>query len=98
MKALEKDRTRRYETANGLARDIERYLEGAAVEAGPPSARYRLSRFARRHRGALATAAAFVLILVVAAAGSDVSRGGGDTGTVRGEGGQGQFGVGARRN
>ena len=70
MKALEKDRTRRYETANGLARDIERYLEGAAVEAGPPSARYRLSRFARRHRGALATAAAFVLILVAAAAGS----------------------------
>ena len=70
MKALEKDRTRRYETANGLARDIERYLEGQAVEAGPPSARYRLSRFARRHRAALATAAAFALMLVAAAAGS----------------------------
>ena len=70
MKALEKDRTRRYETANGLARDIERYLQGQAVEAGPPSARYRLSRFALRHRGALATAAAFALMLVAAAAGS----------------------------
>ena len=46
MKALEKDRTRRYETAGGLARDIERYLEGEAVEAGPPSARYKLSKFA----------------------------------------------------
>ena len=59
MKALEKDRTRRYETAGGLARDIERYLEGEAVEAGPPSARYQLSKFARRHRAALAMAAAF---------------------------------------
>ena len=38
MKAIEKDRTRRYETANGFARDIERYLEGDPVEAGPPSA------------------------------------------------------------
>ena len=54
MKALEKDRTRRYETAGGLARDIERYLEGEAVEAGPPSARYKLSKLrggtARRWR------------------------------------------------
>ena len=68
MKALEKDRTRRYATANGLARDIERYLEGMAVEAGPPSAGYQLSKFARRHRVALATAAAFALVLVAAAA------------------------------
>jgi len=67
MKALEKDRTRRYETANGLARDIERYLEGAAVEAGPPSARYQLSKFAQRHRATLATAAAFALVLLAAA-------------------------------
>ena len=70
MKALEKDRTRRYETANGLARDIERYLEGEAVEAGPPSAGYKLSKFARRHWVELATLAAFALVLVVAAAGS----------------------------
>ena len=42
MKALEKDRRRRYETANGLARDVERYLAGDSVEAGPPSGWYRL--------------------------------------------------------
>ena len=52
MKALEKDRTRRYETANGLARDIERYLDDEPVEACPPSATYRLRKFARKHRGA----------------------------------------------
>ena len=44
MKCLEKDRTRRYETANGLARDIERYLKDEPVEACPPSLRYRLSK------------------------------------------------------
>ena len=41
MKALEKDRTRRYETANGLAPDIQRYLAGEAVLAAPPSTAYR---------------------------------------------------------
>ena len=51
MKALEKDRTRRYETANGLARDVERYLADEPVEACPPSAGYRLRKFARQHRG-----------------------------------------------
>jgi WD40 repeat protein/serine/threonine protein kinase/Tfp pilus assembly protein PilF len=66
MKCLEKDRTRRYETANGLARDIERYLHDEPVAAGPPSAGYRLRKFAQRHRTALATAGAFVLLLVAA--------------------------------
>ncbi len=47
MKALEKDRTRRYETASGFARDIERHLEGDPVEAGPPGASYRLRKYAR---------------------------------------------------
>ena len=61
MKAIEKDRTRRYETANGFARDIERYLEGDPVEAGPPSAAYRLRKYARKHRAALVTAGAFAL-------------------------------------
>jgi hypothetical protein len=51
MKSLEKDRNRRYETANGLARDIERYLADEPVTAGPPSRRYRLGKFVRRHRG-----------------------------------------------
>jgi serine/threonine protein kinase len=57
MKAMEKDRRRRYETASGLARDIERYLHDEPVEACPPSALYLLSKFARRNRRALATAA-----------------------------------------
>jgi serine/threonine protein kinase len=48
MKALEKDRTRRYETANGLARDVERHLNDEPVEAGPPGAGYRLGKFAAR--------------------------------------------------
>ena len=51
MKALEKDRTRRYETAGGFARDVERYLADEAVEACPPSRRYRLGKFARKNRG-----------------------------------------------
>jgi serine/threonine protein kinase len=66
MKSLEKDRTRRYETATGFARDIQRYLEGDAVEACPPSAVYKLRKFARKHRVALVTASAFVALLVVA--------------------------------
>jgi serine/threonine protein kinase len=66
MKALEKDRSRRYETAGGLARDLRRYLDGDPVEAGPPSAAYRLRTLARRHRAALATVGAFALVLVVA--------------------------------
>jgi serine/threonine protein kinase len=64
MKCLEKDRTRRYETANALARDIQRYLADEPVEACPPSAAYRLRKFARKNRKWLATAAAFVLLLV----------------------------------
>ncbi|MFO0911614.1 MAG: protein kinase [Pirellulales bacterium] len=66
MKALEKERSRRYETANGLARDIDRYLNDEAVEACPPSAAYRWTKFARRYRLAIRTAAAFLTLLVVA--------------------------------
>jgi tetratricopeptide (TPR) repeat protein/tRNA A-37 threonylcarbamoyl transferase component Bud32 len=65
MKCLEKDRTRRYETANGLARDIQRYLADEPVEACPPSAGYKLRKFARKYKMVLATAAAFVGLLVV---------------------------------
>ncbi len=67
MKCLEKDRTRRYETANGLARDVERYLADEPVEACPPSRTYRLGKFARKYRTALSASAAFVLLLVAAA-------------------------------
>ena len=66
MRALEKDRTRRYETANALARDVERYLADESVEACPPSRSYRVRKFARRHRTALATATAFAGLLVAA--------------------------------
>ncbi len=68
MKALEKDRGRRYETANGFARDIQRHLADEPVEACPPSAGYRLRKFARRNRKSLTMASAFVLLLVAAAA------------------------------
>jgi eukaryotic-like serine/threonine-protein kinase len=64
MKALEKDRTRRYETANGLARDVQRHLSDEPVEACPPSATYRLRKFAKKNRAALTTAAALALLLV----------------------------------
>jgi serine/threonine protein kinase/tetratricopeptide (TPR) repeat protein len=64
MKALEKDRTRRYETANGLARDIQRYLCDEPVEACPPTAGYRLRKFAKKNRAALTTAAALALVLL----------------------------------
>jgi tetratricopeptide (TPR) repeat protein len=66
MKALEKDRGRRYETANGFARDIQRYLADEPVEACPPSAGYKLRKFARKNKKALVTAGAFVLLLAVA--------------------------------
>jgi serine/threonine protein kinase/tetratricopeptide (TPR) repeat protein len=68
MKALEKDRTRRYETANGLARDIQRYLSDEPVEACPPSSAYRLRKFARKNRAALGTAAAILLLLTIGGA------------------------------
>src|SRR4029453_12052525 len=57
MKTLEKDRNRRYETANGLAMDVQRYLHDETVPACPPSAAYRLRKFARRNRVAITTAA-----------------------------------------
>jgi tetratricopeptide (TPR) repeat protein len=66
MKSLEKDRTRRYETANGFAMDVQRYLAGEAVLAVPPSAGYRLRKFARRNKRALATAALVGVMLLAA--------------------------------
>ena len=55
MKSLEKDRTRRYETANKLAEDVEHYLANETVEACPPSISYRLQKFTRRNKAAIAT-------------------------------------------
>jgi len=68
MKALEKDRTRRYETATDFARDIQRYLNQEAVAAGPPSATYRMRKFVRRHRTGVAAAAVAALTLASFAA------------------------------
>jgi len=64
MKALEKDRTRRYQTANALAGDIRRHANHEPVSAGPPSAVYRTGKFVRRHRFGVGAAAALVLLLV----------------------------------
>src|SRR5262245_65112822 len=73
MKALEKDRSRRYESAGAFAADVRRYLNDEPVLACPPSAGYRLRKFARRNTRALATAAALALALLVAMAGLAVS-------------------------
>jgi tetratricopeptide (TPR) repeat protein len=67
LKALEKDRSRRYASASEFEADIKRYLKNEPVLAVPPSVAYRARKFARRYRGALITLCAFVLVLVVAA-------------------------------
>jgi WD40 repeat protein len=71
MKALEKDRNRRYESASAFAADVQRYLHDEPVQACPPSAAYRFRKFARRNKGALLTATlaggvlvAFAVLLV----------------------------------
>src|SRR5262249_10156438 len=69
MKCLEKDRARRYDTANGLAEDIERHLASEPVLARPPSALYRLRKFVRRHRLATGLGAAAAVLVAGAIAG-----------------------------
>jgi serine/threonine protein kinase/Flp pilus assembly protein TadD len=69
MKALEKDRNRRFETANEFARDIERHLANEPVHARPPSAGYRLRRFVTRNRLAVAAGTAVTIAIVVGVAG-----------------------------
>src|SRR4030088_2415876 len=64
MKTLEKDRNRRYETANGLALDVQRYLADEAVQACPPAVAYKLRKFVRRHRGPVLAATLVLLALV----------------------------------
>ncbi|HUE74171.1 MAG TPA: protein kinase [Pirellulaceae bacterium] len=65
MKCLEKDRNRRYETANGFAADVQRYLADEPVQACPPSAMYRFRKFARRNKAALATSALVASAMVL---------------------------------
>jgi serine/threonine protein kinase/tetratricopeptide (TPR) repeat protein len=70
MKALEKDRRRRYETANDFASDVMNYLADRPVEACPPSARYRFAKYARRNRATLTTAVLVGLALITGTAAS----------------------------
>ena len=65
MRCLEKDRSRRYETANGLANDVERYLGDEPVLARPPSRVYRLAKFARKHKVGVGAGAAIAATLVL---------------------------------
>jgi serine/threonine protein kinase/tetratricopeptide (TPR) repeat protein len=70
MKALDKDRNRRYESAIGFAQDIQRYLADEPVLACPPSAVYRLRKFVRRHQAGVLTTAAVFLVALLAAGGA----------------------------
>src|SRR5262249_44344380 len=65
MKAPEKDRTRRYETASAFAADVQRYLNDEPVLACPPSARYRFRKWARRNKGAFLTAAVVAVAMLL---------------------------------
>jgi tetratricopeptide (TPR) repeat protein len=70
LKALEKDRNRRYESAGAFANDVRRFLEGGVVQACPPTVGYRLRKLARRNKAALATAA---MVFAALAAGTTVA-------------------------
>jgi serine/threonine protein kinase len=83
MKALEKDRNRRYETANGFVMDVQRYLADEPVLACPPSAAYRFRKFARRNKPALAMASVIAVTLVFAIVGLSVLHFRGSFGTNR---------------
>jgi serine/threonine protein kinase/tetratricopeptide (TPR) repeat protein len=72
MKALEKDRDRRYESANALALDVQRYLSDEAVQACPPSRGYRLRKFVRRNKGPVAAGMALATLLVLGTVGTSV--------------------------
>jgi serine/threonine protein kinase/WD40 repeat protein len=70
MKCLEKDRTRRYETANALVMDVQRHLKDEPVEASPPSATYKLRKLARKHRKQATALTAVALTLVLGLVGT----------------------------
>jgi tetratricopeptide (TPR) repeat protein len=70
MKALEKDRNRRYDTASALAEDVQRYLDDEPVLAGPPDARYRLRKFVRRNKGPVLAVSLVLLALVAGIVGT----------------------------
>ncbi|MEM9411815.1 MAG: serine/threonine-protein kinase, partial [Planctomycetota bacterium] len=67
LKALEKDRTRRYQTANALANDLHRFLDGEAITAKPPSTSYLLQKFVHRNRGWVASILLATILLLAGA-------------------------------
>jgi eukaryotic-like serine/threonine-protein kinase len=72
MKALEKDRNRRYETASAFAADVERYLKDEQVQACPPSTAYRFKKFVRRNKGPVIASAAVVIVLIAGIIGTTI--------------------------
>src|SRR5205823_4597890 len=70
MKSLEKDRARRYETAAGLSRDVQRYLRDEAVNACPPSTSYKLRKLFRRHKGPVLAGTLILLALLAGIVGT----------------------------
>ena len=72
MKALDKDRTQRYETANGLKMDVQRFLDGDPITAAPLSAMYRIRKLAKRHRVAVGVSALIASSLLVGILGSTI--------------------------
>ncbi len=72
MKALDKDRGRRYESASGFGADISRYLAGEPVVARPPSLGYRLQKFVRKHRAGVTAAGIVLLVLVLGIVGTSI--------------------------
>ncbi|MFO0814159.1 MAG: tetratricopeptide repeat protein [Gemmatales bacterium] len=72
MKALAKERNQRYDSANGFAQDIQRYLVNEPVQAGPPSASYRLRKFVQRNRGSVLAASLLLVTLVAGIIGTSI--------------------------
>jgi serine/threonine protein kinase len=72
MKCLEKEQARRYETANQLAQDLQRFLADEPVQAGPPSATYRMKKFLRRNRGPVIAAGLVFLALLAGIIGTSI--------------------------
>jgi len=72
MKCLDKERSRRYDSASAVGTDLERYLADEPVEAGPPSVAYRLGKFARRHRAGVIAAASIAAALVIGVVGMGI--------------------------
>lgn len=72
MKAIEKDRSRRYDSAGAMGRDIQRYLTGHAVHAAPPSTAYQVRKFVRRNRGPVLAGALILLVLIAGLVGTGI--------------------------